>query len=170
MRRWQLAELGEPAEKLHVVEVAEPDLQPEQLLVATKAVGLSFPDVLMCRGEYQMPTPPDFTPGGESAGEVIAVGAEAVLVEAQARQRGLQPDGRRQRSGAGSTEVVPRQVEICQALREAVQCRRERVRAVGADPDVHEAQPRERGEQRDGRRQLGGTEVVVGQVEICQPS
>ena len=76
MRRWQLAELGEPAEQLRIVDAAEPDLSPGQLLLATKAVGLSFPDVLMCRGQYQLPTPPDFTPGGESAGEVIAVGPD----------------------------------------------------------------------------------------------
>jgi NADPH2:quinone reductase len=74
MRSWQLAAPGEPAEQLHIVEGPEPDVTPGNLLVATRAVGLSFPDVLMCRGEYQISTPADFTPGGETSGEVIAVG------------------------------------------------------------------------------------------------
>ena len=37
-------------------------------------MGLTFPDVLSCRGEYQVPTTLPFTPGGETAGVVTAVG------------------------------------------------------------------------------------------------
>jgi NADPH2:quinone reductase len=79
MRRWRLNELGEPAEKLELVSAPAPEPDPDQLLVATKAVGLSFPDVLMCRGEYQIKTPPDFTPGGETAGEVIAAPGDSTF-------------------------------------------------------------------------------------------
>lgn len=43
-------------------------------MLGVEAVGLSFPDVLMCRGSYQAPTPIPFTPGTETAGTVRAVG------------------------------------------------------------------------------------------------
>lgn len=74
MRRWQLRSLGEPADELELVEVAAPEPGAGQLLVDVEAVGLAFPDVLQCRGEYQVRTPEHFTPGGEASGTVVAVG------------------------------------------------------------------------------------------------
>ncbi|MEE9414791.1 MAG: NADPH:quinone oxidoreductase family protein, partial [Acidimicrobiales bacterium] len=44
------------------------------LLLDVKAVGLSFPDVLQCRGDYQVKPPLPFTPGGETVGIVAEVG------------------------------------------------------------------------------------------------
>ena len=74
MRVWQLNELGDPGERLAIVEVDEPEPRAGQVLVETEAVGLAFPDVLSCRGEYQVPTQLPFTPGGESAGRIVGVG------------------------------------------------------------------------------------------------
>jgi len=74
MRRWELKEKGEPGTSLELVEVADPTPGAGQLLVDVEAVGIAFPDVLQCRGIYQVPTPPRFTPGGETAGVVSAVG------------------------------------------------------------------------------------------------
>ncbi|HYD10535.1 MAG TPA: NADPH:quinone oxidoreductase family protein [Acidimicrobiales bacterium] len=74
MRRWELKEKGEPGTSLELVEVADPSAGPGQLLVDVEAVGLAFPDVLQCRGIYQVPTPPRFTPGGETSGVVSGVG------------------------------------------------------------------------------------------------
>ena len=74
MRRWELKDKGEPGTSLELVEVADPSPNPGQLLVDVEAVGLAFPDVLQCRGIYQVPTPPRFTPGGETSGVVSAVG------------------------------------------------------------------------------------------------
>lgn len=74
MRRWQLRSLGEPADELELVEVEPPVPGPGQLLVDVEAVGLAFPDVLQCRGQYQVRTPEGFTPGGEASGTVAAVG------------------------------------------------------------------------------------------------
>jgi NADPH2:quinone reductase len=37
-------------------------------------VGANFPDVLMCRGLYQVKPPLPFTPGVELCGEVVALG------------------------------------------------------------------------------------------------
>jgi len=69
-----LWELGDPGERLRLEEVEEPVPGPGALLVATEAVGLSYPDVLLCQGRYQQRTSIPFVPGGETAGRVLAVG------------------------------------------------------------------------------------------------
>ncbi len=80
MRIWHLHELGEPAEKLRLETVDPPELSPGQALIEVEAVGLSFPDVLQCRGEYQVKPPLPFTPGGEAAGTVIDGGDSDLAV------------------------------------------------------------------------------------------
>ncbi|HSL73134.1 MAG TPA: NADPH:quinone oxidoreductase family protein [Ilumatobacteraceae bacterium] len=74
MRIWRLQELGEPAEQLRLVEEEAPTPRPGEVLVDVEAVGLAFPDVLQCRGMYQVKTGPGHTPGGESAGTIAALG------------------------------------------------------------------------------------------------
>lgn len=74
MRAWQLKELGEPGTNLELVEVPDPEPKPGQVVLDVDAVGIAFPDVLQCRGIYQVKTPPRFTPGGETAGRVSAIG------------------------------------------------------------------------------------------------
>ena len=74
MKAWQIHELGEPKESLKVEEMDTPEPMAGQLLIEVDAVGLAFPDVLQCRGEYQVKPPLPFTPGGETVGRVIAVG------------------------------------------------------------------------------------------------
>jgi NADPH:quinone reductase len=51
-----------------VDDVPEPD---GDLVVAVRAAGVSFPDLLMTRGEYQVRQPLPFTLGWEAAGDVI---------------------------------------------------------------------------------------------------
>lgn len=75
MQAWQIAELGEPATQLALAEVEAPEAGPGQLLLTTEAVGLSFPDVLQCRGMYQVKPSLPFTPGGETVGAIAALGA-----------------------------------------------------------------------------------------------
>ena len=82
MRAWQLHELGDPIEKLELTEVPDtPKPDVGQVTVSVKAVGISFPDVLQCRGEYQIKPPLPWTPGGESAGIVSAVGQDVTTLE-----------------------------------------------------------------------------------------
>ena len=76
MKAWQVAELGEPDTVLRLADVAEPEPGPSQLLVRVRGAAANFPDVLMCRGEYQVKPPLPFTPGVELCGEVVATGAE----------------------------------------------------------------------------------------------
>lgn len=74
MRIWRLHELGEPLEQLRLVDEDAPTPGPGQVAVRVEAVGLAFPDVLQCRGQYQVKTPPGYNPGGETCGTVAAVG------------------------------------------------------------------------------------------------
>ena len=57
-----------------VETIAVPQPGPGEVLVRVRAAGLGFPDLLMTRGEYQAKPPLPFTPGGDMAGEVVAVG------------------------------------------------------------------------------------------------
>jgi NADPH2:quinone reductase len=74
MRAWQLHELGEPIDRLQLLDADEPVAGPGEVVVDVEATGVAYPDVLMCQGRYQAPTPIPFTPGGEVAGTVVAVG------------------------------------------------------------------------------------------------
>jgi NADPH2:quinone reductase len=61
---------------LTLAEVADPEPGPGQVLVRVRAAAANFPDVLMCRGLYQVRPPLPFTPGIELCGEVVALGPE----------------------------------------------------------------------------------------------
>lgn len=74
MKAWQVAELGEPSAVMRLVDAADPTPGDEQLLVRVLAAPANFPDVLMCRGEYQVKPELPFTPGVELCGEIVAVG------------------------------------------------------------------------------------------------
>ena len=74
MEAWQVHELGDPIDRLALGSVPDPEVGSGQVLVDVDAVGLAFPDVLQCRGEYQVKPPLPFTPGGETAGRVVALG------------------------------------------------------------------------------------------------
>lgn len=74
MKAWRVNQLGEPRDVLRLEEVSEPEPTAGQLLVRVLATPANFPDVLLCRGEYQIKPPLPFTPGVELCGEVLAVG------------------------------------------------------------------------------------------------
>jgi NADPH2:quinone reductase len=74
MQAWRVHELGEPEAVLRLDEIDEPVPGRGEVLVDVAATSLNFPDVLMCRGEYQVKPPLPFTPGAEVSGVVTAVG------------------------------------------------------------------------------------------------
>lgn len=74
MKAWRVNELGEPRDVLRFEEVDDLTAGAGQLLVRMLAVPANFPDVLLCRGEYQVKPPLPFTPGVELCGEVVALG------------------------------------------------------------------------------------------------
>ena len=47
-----------------------------EVQVAVKACAVNFPDILKIRGKYQRKPPLPFAPGGEAAGEIIAIGKD----------------------------------------------------------------------------------------------
>jgi NADPH2:quinone reductase len=55
-------------EAIAVVDLPEPD---GELIVQVRAAAVSFPDLLMTRGEYQVRQPLPFTLGWEAAGDVV---------------------------------------------------------------------------------------------------
>jgi NADPH2:quinone reductase len=75
MKAWRVTELGEPRDVLALVEVDDPEPAAGQLVVKVLASPANFPDVLMCRGLYQVRPDLPFTPGVELCGEVVALGA-----------------------------------------------------------------------------------------------
>lgn len=74
MKAWRAHELGEPGQVLRLDTVARPEPGPRQLVVRVTGAAANFPDVLMCRGLYQVKPSLPFTPGVELCGEVVAVG------------------------------------------------------------------------------------------------
>ena len=74
MRAWQVQELGEPLAVLREADLAVPEAGPGQVVVRTLATAANFPDVLMCRGLYQVKPDLPFTPGVELCGEITALG------------------------------------------------------------------------------------------------
>ena len=60
---------------LEVQEIEPPTPEADQVIVRVRAVGLNFLDTLMTRGKYQFKPPLPFSPGGEVAGDVLALGA-----------------------------------------------------------------------------------------------
>jgi NADPH2:quinone reductase len=71
MKAWQVTELGRPDQILHLGEMATPVAGTNQIVVKVRACSLGFPDVLMCRGEYQVKPAFPFVPGAELCGEVV---------------------------------------------------------------------------------------------------
>ncbi|MBO9449707.1 NADPH:quinone oxidoreductase family protein [Tropicibacter sp. R16_0] len=61
-------------ETLELTELPDPEPKKGELIVRVRAAGVNFPDTLMIRDLYQMKPPRPFAPGGEIAGEVVALG------------------------------------------------------------------------------------------------
>ena len=74
MRAVRVHELTGPS-ALRVDELPTPTAAGGQLLIDVKAAGVNFPDVLITYGKYQFKPTPPFSPGGEAAGIVRAVGS-----------------------------------------------------------------------------------------------
>ena len=69
MRALQVTSLDGP-DAVTVADVPEPTPGPGDVVVEVKAVGVSFPDLLLSRGEYQMKPEPPFQLGVDFAGVV----------------------------------------------------------------------------------------------------
>jgi NADPH2:quinone reductase len=79
MRAVRCHELTGPS-SLRVDEVPSPTPGANEVLIDVRAAGVNFPDVLMTYGKYQFKADPPFSPGGEAAGVVRAVGSAVTSV------------------------------------------------------------------------------------------
>ena len=82
MRALQITELSGPESALQVVQLPEPEashpVTPGRgVVVDVHVAGVSFPEVLQTRGEYQVKPPLPFVPGSEVGGVVRSVAGEA---------------------------------------------------------------------------------------------
>ncbi len=80
MKAIQIVDLSGPASATALVDAPEPEpahpLTPgEGVTIEVHAAGVSFPEVLQTRGEYQLKPPLPFIPGSEVAGVVRSVTA-----------------------------------------------------------------------------------------------
>ena len=66
-----------PARELVLEDVASPVPKKNEILLDVQAAGVNFPDTLIIEGKYQFQPPLPFSPGGEAAGVVAAVGERA---------------------------------------------------------------------------------------------
>jgi len=86
MRAQQITDLSGPASALTLGDVPEPGAthpmtNAEGVVVDVRAAGVSFPEVLQTRGEYQIKPPLPFVPGSEVAG-VVRSAPEGAAVRA----------------------------------------------------------------------------------------
>ena len=65
-----------PASALQLLDVPAPVPGPKQVLIEVQVASVNFPDTLIIQGKYQFKPTPPFSPGGELAGIIRAVGAE----------------------------------------------------------------------------------------------
>ncbi len=69
MRAVQVTQPGGP---LEVRDIEEPTIGPGEVLIEVHRVGVSFPDLLLSKGRYQLKPEPPFTLGVDFAGTVLS--------------------------------------------------------------------------------------------------
>jgi len=63
-----------PPESLKIEDLPEPEAGPGQVVIDVAACGVNFPDALIIQGKYQFQPDFPYSPGGEVAGTIAAVG------------------------------------------------------------------------------------------------
>lgn len=63
-----------PADTLVIEDTSSPQIKKNEVLLEVHAAGINFPDTLIIEGKYQFKPPFPFSPGGEAAGVISAVG------------------------------------------------------------------------------------------------
>ena len=82
MRAIRVSATGGP-DALQLDDIPTPEPGPGQVRIKVEAAGVNFIDVYQRKGQYKMPLP--FTPGGEVAGTVDAVGPDVSNLQVGAR-------------------------------------------------------------------------------------
>jgi NADPH2:quinone reductase len=71
MQAWRVHAIGEPENVMSLDRVDDPRPGPGESLVRVETASLNFPDLLVCRGNYQESPEHPFTPGLEVCGIVV---------------------------------------------------------------------------------------------------
>ena len=100
-------------EHLRVEDVAEPVPGPHEVMVEVDAAGLSYLDVLIVNGAYQLQHATPFIPGGEFAGHVVRVGPDVAEFRVGDRVAGETVTGAlAERVVARTNQLVPLPAEV----------------------------------------------------------
>ncbi|MDD2817961.1 MAG: NADPH:quinone oxidoreductase family protein [Candidatus Nanopelagicales bacterium] len=70
-----------PPSSLVLKELPDPVAGPDDAVVAVRAAGINFPDLLIIENLYQVSIPTPFIPGSEFAGVVLSVGSNVTNVQ-----------------------------------------------------------------------------------------
>jgi len=101
MRAAQVLSPTGPAD-VRVTDIEEPTPGDGEVLIDVHAVGVSFPDLLLSQGQYQMKPEPPFTLGVDVAGTVVSSPGSDGRLEVGQRVAGVLPYG-----GAAERAAVP---------------------------------------------------------------
>jgi NADPH2:quinone reductase len=74
MRGWHVVRTGDPIEVMTLDDLPVPSPGPGEVVVAVRACGLGYPDLLLTQGKHQEKPPLPFTPGMEISGVVREAG------------------------------------------------------------------------------------------------
>jgi NADPH:quinone reductase len=106
MRAVQVLQPTGPAD-VQVVDVPEPRPGPGEVLVEVHSVGVSFPDLLLSQGLYQLRPEPPFTLGVDVAGTVVSTGSTDEGGGSTGQGGGTTDDSRALAPGTRVAGVVP---------------------------------------------------------------
>jgi NADPH2:quinone reductase len=109
MRAAQVLQPTGPAD-VRVVDVDEPVPGPHDVLVEVHSVGISFPDLLLSKGAYQLRPEPPFTLGVDVAGTVVSTGSTS---GGGSTSRGGSSSGGGSRSGTGGGADLAAGMRVC---------------------------------------------------------
>ncbi len=90
MQAIRVSATGGP-EALQLEDIPTPDPGPGQIRIKVEAAGVNFVEVYQRKGQYKLPLP--FTPGGEAAGTVDAVGPDVSDLQVGARAASVDARG-----------------------------------------------------------------------------
>ncbi|MGE0848999.1 MAG: NADPH:quinone oxidoreductase family protein [Hyphomicrobiaceae bacterium] len=96
-------------ETLRLEELPDPRPGPGEVLLAVKACGVNYPDVLIIEDKYQYKPPRPFAPGGEVAGVIESIGPGVTQFKPGDRVIGSTISG-------GMSEKVAVPAEVCIAM------------------------------------------------------
>ena len=120
MRAAQVETLTGPPD-LIVNDMPEPTPGPDDVLVEVHSVGVSFPDLLLSRGEYQMKPEPPFNLGVDFAGVVLDPGSSDFVDRASASP--ASPAGATPPSGSPRRRPGPSRCPTSRRSTRARRCR-----------------------------------------------